>query len=165
MTNLKLYQLSDQYLQLAQKLADMDLDAQTISDTIEASGLTDDFTAKAQNVEMMCRELSKDIPAIDAEIQRLKELKERRERVANGLRDYLMFNMQRTGIDRIDSPLFSIRIQNNPPSVEIFDESQVPKQYFVPKYVISKSSLKQDMQAGQEIAGARMVQSKRLVIK
>jgi hypothetical protein len=47
-TSLKLYEISGQYLKLANELASMDLDATTIADTIEASGITDDFAAKAQ---------------------------------------------------------------------------------------------------------------------
>ena len=164
-TSLKLYQLSDQYLQLAQKLADMDLDAQTVADTIEASGLTDEFAAKAQGIEMVFRELTKDLPAIDAEIKRLKALKEHRERVAEGLHEYLRFHMQQTGITKIDAPLFSISLRANPPSVDVFDEAQVPNKFLVPKYQVSKTLLKEAMAQGQEIPGARMVQTHRITVR
>ncbi len=68
-TSLKLYELSAQYQQLSQQLADLDMDAQTVADTIEASGLVDDFTTKAQALEMVCREMTKNIPAIEAELK------------------------------------------------------------------------------------------------
>lgn len=164
-TSLKLYELSSQYLQLAHQLADLDLDAQTVQDTIEASGLTDEFTAKAQGIEMVCRELTKDVPAIDAEIKRLKALKDHRERVADGLHDYLKFHMAQTGIQKIEAPLFSISLRTNPPSVEVFDEAQVPNEFMVPKYSISKTLLKDAMAAGREVPGARMTQTQRISIK
>ena len=164
-TNIKLYEISDQYLQLAHQLADLDLDAQTVADTIEASGLTDDFAVKAQNIEMVCRNLTKDIPAIDTEIKRLTALKKHRERVADGLHEYLLFNMQQTGIQKIEAPLFSISIRTNPPSVDVFDESQVPNEYMVPKYTISKTLIKEALSAGKEIPGARMTQTQRVAIK
>lgn len=164
-TSLKLYEISGQYLQLAHQLADLDFDAETVADTIEASGLTDEFTAKAQGIEMVCRELTKDIPAIDAEIKRLTALKKHRERVADGLHDYLLYHMQQTGITKIEAPLFSISVRTNPPSVEVFDESQVPNEYMVPKYTISKTLIKEALSAGKEIPGARMTQTQRIAIK
>lgn len=164
-TSLKLYELSNQYLQLAQQLADMDLDAQTVQDTIEASGLTDDFTAKAQGIEMVCREMTKDLPAIESEIKRLTGLKKHRERVADGLHEYLRFHMTQTGITKIEAPLFSISLRTNPPSVEVFDEAQVPEEFMVPKYTISKTLLKDAMAQGREIPGARMVQTTRVAVK
>lgn len=164
-SEIKLYELSGQYLALLDQLADMDLDAQTVADTIEASGLTDDIAAKAHGIEMVCRQLTKDVPAIDAEIKRLKALAERRERVADGLREYLKANMQAMGMTKIDTPLFSISIRTTPPSVEVFDEAQVPNKFMVPKYSVSKTMLKEAMESGREIPGARMVRKSRLSVK
>ena len=45
-----LYELTSQYRQLAERLSEGDFDAQTISDTIEASGIVDDLQTKAQGV-------------------------------------------------------------------------------------------------------------------
>lgn len=165
MTDLKLYELSTQYLKLAHQLADLDLDAQTVADTIEASGLTDDIADKAQGIEMVCRQLTKDVPAIDAEIKRLKALKDHRERIADGLHAYLLYHMQQTGITKIDAPLFSIGVRANPPSVDVFDEALVPAEFLVPKYSISKTALKEAMVSGREVPGARMTQTQRISIK
>ena len=164
-SEIKLYELSGQYLALLDQLADMDIDAQTVADTIEASGLTDDIAAKAQNLEMVCRQMTKDVPAIDAEIKRLKALKDHRERVAEGLHEYLKRNMQAMGMSKIDTPLFAISVRTNPPSVEVFDEAQVPNEFLVPKYTVSKTLLKEAMASGRDIPGARMTQTTRIAIK
>ena len=50
MSNLTLYQVSDQYLADLEKLNDLELDDQTFKDTLE--GLTGDFELKATNVSM-----------------------------------------------------------------------------------------------------------------
>ena len=163
-TSLKLYEISGQYLKLANELASMDLDATTIADTIEASGITDDFAAKAHGVEMVCREMTKDIPAIDDEIERLQALKKRRQRLADGLHEYLLYHMEKTGIEKIETPLFSIGIQKNPPSVEIYDEKQIPAGFLVMKPTISKTLIKQALKTG-DVPGARMVQTNRIQIK
>ncbi len=129
MTDLKLFEISGQYRQLAERLADGDFDAATIADTIEASGLTDALQEKAQGVELVARAAEVHCPAIDAEIARLQALKARRQKIAQGLRDYLKLNMETAGIDRIECPLFCLSIKKNPPAVEVLDAAQVPEGY------------------------------------
>lgn len=166
-----LYNIANQYLQLAETLADGDFDLQTVADTVEASGLVDDFQDKAQALEFVARGAVAFNPAIDAEIARLTALKASRERVAAGLRKYLLDNMQRTGISKISCPLFAISVQNNPPSVEVFDPLSLPAAYMrtpEPKPPVAapdKAFIKTHLQAGVDVPGAKLVQSQRLVIK
>lgn len=165
-----LYVLTNQYLELAQQLADGDFDATTIADSIEASGITDEIAVKAQGLEYVARGAEAHNLAIDAEIARLKALKEQRCKVAAGLRSYLLDNMQRAEIERIDCPMFSITIRKNPPSVDIYDPLSLPAQYMVtpePKPPVAapdKAAIKKAIQAGAEIPGAKLLQGVRLNI-
>lgn len=164
-----LYNLSAQYADLMHKLDALDLDAQTIADTIEASGLTDDIQNKAQGVEMVARTALQYVPMLEMEIARLKELKDSRERVAKGLRDYLKSCMESAGIEKIECPLFKVAIQKNPPAVDIFDPLSIPSAYMTePKPIPpapDKTLIKQAIKDGFEVPGARMTQSTRLAIK
>jgi hypothetical protein len=166
-----LYNISSQYLELANKLADGDFDLATIEDTIEASGIVDEFKDKAQALEFVARGATAHDGAIDAEIARLTSLKARRSAVADGVRKYLLDNMQRTGITKIECPLFAISIQNNPPAVEVFDPLSLPAAYMrtpEPKPPVAapdKAAIKIALQLGQEIPGCKLTQSVRLVIK
>lgn len=163
-----LFNLTSQYLELAHKLYDGDFDAQTIADTIEASGITDEISVKAQGIEMVARETVQSIPAIDAEIDRLKALKAHREHVAEGLRRYLLSNMQSMQIERIDCPLFTFSIRKKPPTVDVFDEDMLPAEFMKapePKPPApDKKALAAAIKAGREIAGARIVQGVRLAV-
>jgi len=165
-----LFLLSNQYLELANKLANLDLDAATIADTVEASGIVDSLQDKATAIEHVARGAEAHNAAIDAEIARLQALKAHRVKVASGLRSYLLDNMQRMGIERIDCPLFQISIRKNPPAVEVFDTINLPAEYMVvpePKPLIAqpdKKRLAADLKAGKEITGARLVQGVRLNI-
>lgn len=166
-----LYVLTNQYLELAEKLSGLDLDATTIADTIEASGLTDELADKAQGIEFVARESEKYNPLIDMEIARLQELKATRERVAKGLRDYLKQNMERAGISKIECPLFKMSIKKNAPSVEVLDPLSLPAAYWrtpEPKPPVAapdKVAIKEALQAGIEVMGARLVQNTRLDVK
>jgi len=163
-----LYALTNQYLALAEKLSDGDFDAATIADTIEASGINDEIAEKAQGLEYVARGAEAHNLAIDAEIARLQALKQHRMKVAAGLRGYLLDNMQRMQIERIDCPMFSISIRKNPPAVEIFDQLSLPAQFMVvpePKPPVAapdKKAIAAAIKAGQEVPGAKLVQGVRL---
>ncbi len=170
MSEVALYHLAGEYRQLAERLADMDLDAQTVADTIEASGLTDALQVKAQGVEMVARAAEMHTLAIDAEIARLQALKARRQKIAQGLRDYLKLNMENAGIERIECPLFTLTLKKNPPAVEVLDEAMVPAGYWVtpepkpPTARIDKVALGKALKAGNEVPGCRLSQAHRLEV-
>lgn len=166
-----LFVLTNQYLELAEKLADGDFDAQTIADTIESTGITDELAVKAQSIEYVARGALAHHDAIDAEISRLQTLKAKRDKVAQGLRDYLKDNMERAGIEKIECPMFSIGIRKNPPAVEIIDPLSLPSEFWrtpEPKPPVAapdKAAIKAALQKGVEVMGAKLTQSTRLEVK
>ena len=168
MTTVALYEMATQYQLLLDRLSNADLDATTIADTIEASGLVDNITEKAQGIECVARTLEMYTPAIDAEIDRLKLLKAGREKKAQGLRDYLKLNMIACGIDKIESPLFKIKLQNNPQAVDIYELGLIPVEYMrlpeMPPPAPDKTAIKAALKAGHEVQGARLTQGQRLVV-
>jgi hypothetical protein len=170
MSEIALYTLVGQYRQLAERLADGDFDAETIRDTIEASGLTDAIQEKAQGVELVARAAEMHCPAIDAEIERLQALKASRQKIAQGLRDYLKTQMEAAEIERIECPLFRLAIKRNPPAVEVLDDKQVPALYWVtpepkpPEARIDKKAVAAALKKGDDVPGARLVQHTRLEV-
>lgn len=168
MSELKLYEMTGQYRQLLDQLSDGDFDAQTIADTIESVGIVDEIAQKAAGVEVVARTLEMHTPAIDAEIERLTALKKRRQNAAKALRDYLCTNMQAVGITKLESPLFVIRLQNNPPSVDVFEPGLVPMVLMntppLPPPTPDKKEIAALLKAGRDVPGCRLVQSQRLVV-
>jgi len=164
-----LYVLAAQYQHLADQLASMDLDATTVADTIEASGLVDDFSAKAVGIEMVARSMEMSAPAIDAEIDRLTALKKQRQKAAAGLRAYLLHNMQESGIEKLESPLFKISVRANPPAVDIFEPGLVPAEFMhqpaPPPPSPNKTAINAEIKEGREVQGARLTTSYRLEVK
>ena len=166
-----LYVIANQYIELAEKLASLDLDAETVADTIEASGIVDTLQAKSQALEYVARGALAHHAAIDAEIARLMALRAKRDKVAQGLRDYLKVNMERVGISKIECPMFSISIRNNPVAVEVLDPLSLPKEFWrtpeprPPVPAPDKAAIKAALQSGAEVMGARLTQSTRLDIK
>lgn len=166
-----LFVLAGEYRALLNTLADGDFDAATMADTIEASGLEDDLATKAQNIEYVARNIEADIPAIDAEIERLTARKAGKLKTAQGLRDYLLAGMRAADKDKIESPMFTFSIRKNPPAVLLEDEGLLPAAYWrtpEPKPPVAapdKAAIKAALQAGTEVPGAKLVQGVKLAIK
>lgn len=166
MTALTLYDLKGQWQDLLDRLSDMDLDAQTVLDTLEASEVQTALEEKVQGYEMVARSFEAPIPAIDAEIKRLQALKKASQNRADVLRKRVHDAMVELQIEKIKCPLFEVRRQKNPVAVEIYNAELVPFEYWkTPEPEINKAELKAALQAGKEIEGARLTQSEGLRIK
>lgn len=162
----QLFLLSAEYKAAADKLADLDLDEQTIADTLE--GLAGELETKARNVAAFARNLEATAASIkDAEAQMAARRKAIENRAA-GLRRYLLTSMQHAGISKIESAHFVLAIKNNPPAVEIFDQLQVPAEYMKtpppPPPTPDKTAIKEAIKHGTEVPGCRLVQGQRLDI-
>lgn len=166
-----LFNLTGQYLALAHQLADGDFDPQTVADTIDASGITDSIAEKAQALEFVARGAESHNAAIDAEIARLVALKAHRSKTADALRDYIKRSMEAMQIERIECPLFAISIRKNPDAVKVLDEDQIPAEFMVtpkPKPPVAapdKKAIAAAIKAGQDVPGAKLTQSTRMVVK
>ncbi len=167
--NLTLWQLTDQYLQALQVLtADDDIPPEVVRDTLDA--LAGDLTTKATNVAAYAKHLEGNAELIAAEIGRLKAMQQRVERHAQQLRDYLLGNMQRAGISKIEatqSPFFRLSIKRNPPRVVVDYEDMIPGEFLRTKVVteVARDEIKRAIQAGQDVPGAHLEQIERLEIK
>lgn len=163
----QLYLLANEYREAAAKLADLDLDDQTIADTLE--GLSGDLEAKVVNVAMAARNFEAAAAQIkDAEAAMAARRKVLENRAAN-IRRYLMNCLQAVGIKKIESPHFAVAVKSNPVAVDVFDAAQIPADFTRPPEpqapTPDKAKIKEALQAGREVSGARLVTGRRLEIK
>lgn len=163
---MNLFELKQIYLQDAQKLQDLDLDEQTLADTLES--MQGDLETKATNTVMV----AKNMRVTAAAIKEAEAAMAARRKAIEARADYLdkrVFNtMLETGITKIECPYFKLSIQDNPPSVAVFDALQIPADYLreVPAtYAPDKALIKKAISDGYEVPGAKLTTSQRLVIK
>jgi serine kinase of HPr protein (carbohydrate metabolism regulator) len=163
-----LYQLTGTYLQLMHKMADQDLDAQTIQDTIESTGLMDDISTKGIGYVMVARTFASHILPIKDEIKRLQALAKHYDSAESRLYDALLLNMQTAQIERIEGPLMTISIRNNTEKTDIFDAAQIPAQFMrqpaTPHAEPDKEAIKSAIKKGEEVPGCRLTRSQKLHI-
>ncbi len=164
MTTLAL--IAAQYRADAEKLADLDLDEQTVSDTLEA--MSGDLEVKAQSVAHMVRSFEADAAAV---AQWAKDATARAKAIearAEHLREYLAHCLETSGIEKIDGP--GIRISwRKSSSVVIDDETQIPLSLMVcppaPAPRPDKASIASEIKAGRDVPGAHVEYRRRLHVK
>lgn len=144
-------------------------DAQAIADTIEAESLP--LEVKAQNVAYAPKMLEAEADAIEAAAKEMvARAKAKRNRAAN-IREYLKTCMEVAGVSKIDCPHFAITIKKNPPAVDVWDEKQIPAEFWrtpepvPPVAAPDKAAIKAAIQAGRDVPGAQLAQGTRLDIK
>lgn len=165
--DLTLFQLADLYLADLQKLADLDLDEQTVADTLE--GLSGELEVKATNVAAFARNLDASAEAIKAAEAQMAARRKAIENRAARIREYLKANMERTGITKIECPQFAISIKANPPAVHVEAPELVPAEFMrqapPPPPMVDKKAVAEALKAGADVPGCRLERGTRLEIK
>lgn len=167
MTSLSLYELSAEFRATADILADMDLPPEVVADTLESIALP--LEQKAVSVAAFARNLEAASEQIE---QAEKAMFARRKAMLNRakhLREYLLMNMQACGITKIEHPQFVIAVRNNPESVVIEDERQIPVDYLrqpePPPPAPDRALIKMAIKDGFDVPGAKLTRTQRLDIK
>lgn len=159
---MKLYELTTSYTQLLD-LADS-LDEETFRDTLSA--IEEAIEDKAENTAKLIRGLEADIEILKAEEKRLADRRKALESKVSNTKAYLQEQLEIAGLDKVKRPTITVAIQNNPPSVEIADESLIPSHYMIPQpNKIDKKAILSALKEGLVIDGCNMKQSRSVRIR
>ena len=162
-----LYELTGQFAELLEMMEDPDVDPEVLLDTAEAVEM--DLNDKADAYAKVITNVTADIDAINAEIQRLQA---RRSTLTNNvlrLKENLQTAMEKTGKTKFKTDLFSFNVQKNPPSVVIDAPSteNVPAAYIViqaPTW--NKTAIREALKKGKDLTGiAHLEQTQTLRIR
>ena len=162
-----LYQLVDQYRHL-QVLEDPELPEEAVRDTLE--GLEGEITVKATNVARFIANQEAFAKAVEEAAKAMAERAQRLRRRADGIRGYLLVQMQAAGIERVEAPEFTLAVRKNPPSVIVDSIGELPDEYLAPpppppEPKPDKKAIAAAIKAGTAVPGAHLEQSVRLEIK
>lgn len=119
---------------------------------------------KTENIIKFYKNRESFVDRIDEEIKRLQSLKKSFVRGNENLENYLKYTMESKGILKLESPLGNISFRKSK-SVEIVDEKLLNDDCFETKKVVSKTKIKQLLDEGKEVLGARIITNNNLIIK
>ena len=158
---MRLYELTAQWesvLEIAEQF-----EPEALKDTLDS--IEEAFEVKVENTAKVIKSLDADVNTIEEEIKRLSGKKTSLKNNARNLKLYLQDEMERIGKTKIKGTLFSVGVQNTPPSLRLADEFENQRYLVevVPKY--DKKAILADLKAGKEIDGADVVQGRSLRIR
>ena len=158
--------IAQEYRAAAQTLSDLDLDAQTIADTLE--GIGGDLETKAKNVALMVRSLRADSAAIKQWAQDASARAKSTDARADHLLDYLANCMTMGGIERVEAP--GVVLSWRKSSAVVIDTPElVPVEYWrqkpAPEAEPDKLKISEAIKFGTPVPGAHVEQRRSLQIK
>jgi len=157
MSDFSLFELSLNYQQVLSMIQEGESDR--YEDTLEM--LKDAIEDKVQGIHYVIRQLDGEINTLEKEKERLDKRINTRKNGIKRLKQYLQEEMKKCEMQKIETPMVTVWIQSNPPSVDIKDENKLDDEYLVeqPKKV-NRSLLIQELKNGKKIDGVKLIQSK-----
>jgi len=162
---MNLYNISDKYLAVLSNVNEYgELEESSL---LELDKIEDELENKAVAISSYIKNLEGHQNAIKKAVDDMNDRGFVIQRKIEAIRKYLLTNMERTGISKINSPYFDITLKKNPCSVVIEDEAILSDDYKKAKVQLSidKIKIRDDLKNGIEVKGAKLIQSNRIEIK
>ena len=160
-----LFLIAAEYRAAARVLADLDLDPQTVADTLE--GLSGELEVKAKSVAFVVRAIEADAAAMKEWAKTATERAKSAEHRADALRAYLARCMEDTGLEKIEGAGVKLSFRKSS-GVVIDGEYLIPSEYMrqpepLPP-VPNKTAIATALKAGKDVPGAHIEHRKSLQI-
>lgn len=162
---MKLYEISADYQNLLEAIANGEIPEEAIADTLESvTALLED---KADNIASLIKSLIAEAEAIKAEEDKLKARRTAKLNRAERLTNYLSDTLQRNGRTKIETARNVITFRKTPPKVVFDDEkafiewAQANAGCFLnyAKPTVDKTAIKAFLDNGGQLEGAHMERS------
>jgi hypothetical protein len=125
---MKLYEITEDMRELHQMAEAGELTHEQIADTLEGLGLQ--FDDKARNVLIIRAEMLGNVAKLDAEIDRLAELKKAQVNSAEHLTEYLKQNMIALKKDSLSLGIFKVTLRKAGLMLGTIDETKIPEYFW-----------------------------------
>lgn len=135
-------------------------DLQLYIETLES--IEDELSNKAENIAKFMKNIEGDIKALKEEEDRLAKKRKYLLNKVEGLKSYTQVVLEVNKIDKIDAGLFKVRLQKNPPSINIVNEKAIPNTYRIPQPdKIDTKGLLAAVKQGEVVEGVELVTDKK----
>lgn len=128
---------------------DMAEDEQLRADMLEGEGVFDKLVEHERETDAL-------IDAVNIQIKRLRDRSATLEARKGGLRQTMLHLMAHANLRRIETPEGTLSVRPVAPKVEIDDFVAIPKEFLRVKVEPDKTSIKEALQRGEDVPGARL---------
>lgn len=123
----------------------------------------EELATKAANYGFVILKNQSEAAIIDAEIKRLKAIKDSLDNATDKIKEAISNAMIQYDLTEVKTPTIKLSFRASE-SVEV-DESKLAQKYFNYKPTVDKTTIKADLKAGIEVDGARIVSKQNLQVK
>lgn len=152
-----LYLLANEYRAVAEQLADLDLDPQTVADTLES--MSGEIEAKSMAVGHMVRAIEANAAAMKQWAQDAQERARSAQARADALREYLSSNLQACGINKVEGPGIALSFRKST-AVLIDEPGLIPAEFMrqpeQPPPSPDKKAIGDALKASEVVPGAHV---------
>lgn len=164
---MKLYEIKDLYRKFEEMVNEGLIDDDAIVDTLES--IDGEFEEKADNIACLIKTWLAEAEAIKTEEKSLKERRERKEKQADSLKQYLSITMQQLNKTKVETPRNVLSFRKST-SLHISDEEAFKTKY--PRYIkietiqsIPRKEIADLIKNGEILDGAELIEKQNLQIK
>lgn len=148
MQDLSLYQITNAFPMLMAQEEMSEEDKKKVE-----KELTELLQQKSQNLIGYTRNIELTIEAMKNEEKRISEQRKTLENRLTKFKEYVKECMEQGGFTKLETPLGTLNIAKNPPSVEIINEDEIPSEYKteVVTVKVDKTAIKEHFKETGEI--------------
>lgn len=161
MGDLTLYNITNKFVDLMDKVEEGELTEEEYNELGKELAL--ELQKKGSNIIGYTKNIELTINAMKEEEKRISDLRKKLEDKLDKFKEYVKNNMERLQIKKMETELGVLSIVNNPISVEVEDEKQIPKEYIqeVVTQKIDKTAIKNYFkETGEIIPGIKIINDK-----
>lgn len=160
---MKLYELTGNYLNLMELVDNEGVPQEVLQESLQE--VKEGIETKSENIAKLIKNIDSDIQGLKVEEKRLKEKRQSLENKQACLKQYLEESLKAVDIKKVKTPLFTIAIQKNAPSVIVESEESIPECYYITRKELSRTAILDALKEGKEVAGAKLEQKESLRIR
>lgn len=169
-----LYEITNDYLQVFEAINQFFDEHSELDDDAKQAIIDENLSELQTGFENKALALAGYIQNLKLEQSNVKELQDRfakrvksLDKTITHLNEYLLMQMQQTGIPKLSNTWLNVSIRNNPSKVVIEDETLLSDDYKITEQVIkiNKSLISEQLKAGSFVPYAHLESSQRLEIK
>lgn len=161
MSDLTLYNITNRFTEIMEKAERGELTEQEYNELGEE--LAKELQNKSSNIIGYIRNTELLIDAMKAEEKRIADIRKTGEAKLEKFKQYVLENMERLGLSKIQTELGALSVSKNPMSVEIENEAEVPEEFKqeVVTTKIDKTAIKSHFKTtGEIIPGTKIIDDK-----
>lgn len=161
MSNLTLYNITNKFAELMDRAENGELTGEEYNKLGEELAL--ELQNKSSNIIGYVRNSELLIEAMKAEEKRISDMRKVGEAKLEKFKQYVLENMERLGLSKIQTELGALSVSKNPMSVEIENEDEIPSEFKqeVVTTKIDKTAIKNHFKTtGEIIPGTKIIDDK-----